>query len=176
MPITRWDPFRDLMEFNERLNRLRGMRSPEMGESGELTAGEWMPACDVLETGDAIVVRAEMPGIKENDIDIRLEGNTLAIRGHREFQKEDEQRNYHRIERSYGSFARSFTLPSGVDAEKISANYENGVLEITVPKREETKPRQIKIGTGARAAGKSIDAESRSPGMQEKKEREKPRP
>ncbi|HEY5610571.1 MAG TPA: Hsp20/alpha crystallin family protein [Thermoanaerobaculia bacterium] len=176
MAITRWDPFREIMQMNERMNRLYGTaRGSDLDQSGELTAGDWIPPCDVIETGDSIIVRAEIPGLKEEDIDIRLEGNLLSLRGHREFQKESEERNYHRIERSYGGFARSFTLPSGVDAENIAADYENGVLEVTLPKREESRPRQIKVGAAAgRQAPKSMDTPGRVISKSEV-EREKPR-
>jgi len=111
----------------------------------DLVTGSWIPPVDVIEEKDRIVLRAELPGIPQDSIDISFAEGVLTLRGDRPFEKETEERRYHRIERVYGSFARSFTLPRSVDPEKISASFTDGVLEVSVPKRDEAKPRQIRI-------------------------------
>jgi HSP20 family protein len=146
MGSTRWEQAQELMKLHDRMSRLFGVTGHELDED-QLSSGSWTPACDILETQDAVIVRAEIPGVKRADIEISLDNGVLTIRGNRKLEKETEERSYYRIERSYGSFVRSFTLPRSVDAERISANLEDGVLEIRMPRREETKPRQIKIET-----------------------------
>lgn len=111
----------------------------------ELSNRTWMPAVDIRETAEAFLVSAELPGLSRDDINITLEDSVLTLSGERRFEKEAEKDNYHRIERSYGSFSRSFTLGSGVEAEKVKASFKDGVLTVTVPKREESKPRKISI-------------------------------
>ncbi|MDX1584632.1 MAG: Hsp20/alpha crystallin family protein, partial [Thermoanaerobaculia bacterium] len=118
-------------------------------EDESLMRGSWVPAVDVAEEGDQLILRAELPGMKEDDIEIEFENGMLTLKGERQFESEQSERNYHRIERSYGNFVRSFTLPRSVDADAIQANYENGILEVRIPKKEEAKPRQIKIGKGS---------------------------
>ena len=150
MAIVRFDPFRDLMNLQERMNRIfdesyRGARTT--GDDWAL-GGSWAPAVDIYEHEGNIVLKAELPGIDSNDVDIRLENNVLTLRGERKVDHEVKQENYHRVERAYGSFSRSFTLPSIVDQEKIKAEYKDGVLELTLPKREEAKPKQISIKVG----------------------------
>lgn len=110
-----------------------------------LSRGSWVPAVDIAEEGEKMVVRAELPGIPEKDIEIQFENGVLTIRGEKKFEKKDEESNYYRIERSYGTFTRSFTLPRSVDPDGISASYRDGILEVTIPKKEEARPRQIKI-------------------------------
>ena len=105
----------------------------------------WIPAVDIYETENEVVVKAELPEINQKDIDIQIENNTLVLRGERKFEKDTKRENFHRIERAYGSFARSFTLPNTIDQEKIHADYKDGVLKIVMPKREEIKPKQIKV-------------------------------
>jgi HSP20 family protein len=123
---------------------------PSRGESFALpedaSRGTWMPAVDIRETDEAFFVNAELPGLTKDDIQITLENNVLRLSGERRFEKEDEKDNYRRIERAYGGFSRVFTLGGGVDAERVAANFKDGVLTITVPKKEETKPRKIAIG------------------------------
>jgi HSP20 family protein len=115
-----------------------------------LTSGTFVPPVDIYEDEHSITLSLEVPGIQEKDIDLRLENNTLTVRGERRFEQEEKEENFHRIERRYGSFSRSFTLPNTVDSEKVDANYENGVLKIRLAKRAEAKPKQIKIGIGSK--------------------------
>jgi HSP20 family protein len=115
------------------------------GEEKEMVASSWAPSVDIYETENELILSAEVPGIEEKDIEIKVEDSTLTIRGERKFEKETKEENYHRIERSYGSFSRSFTLPNYVDQDKIQAEHENGVLKITMPKKMELKPRTVKI-------------------------------
>jgi HSP20 family protein len=114
-------------------------------EDKDITASTWAPAVDIYETENELVLAAEIPGLEEKDVEIKVEDNTLTLKGERKFEKETSKDNYHRIERSYGSFYRAFTLPNSVDAEKIQAEHENGVLKIIMPKRTELKPRTVKI-------------------------------
>ena len=146
MNITKWDPFKDLMTLQDRMNRLfedsiRGARESD----GGLTSAAWSPAVDIFETENEVILKAELPGVDQKSIDIHVENNTLTLRGERKLEKETKQENYHRIERAYGSFFRSFTLPGTIDQEKIHAGYQDGVLTVQMPKREETKPKQIKV-------------------------------
>jgi HSP20 family protein len=145
MAIIRWDPFRDLVTLRDRMNRLFEEMPAGRGEERDLAATAWAPSVDIYETEGELVLSAEIPGVDEKDIEIKVEDNTLTIRGERKFEKETKEENYHRIERAYGSFMRSFTLPNYVDQDRIEAQQENGVLKIHMPKREETKPRKVKI-------------------------------
>ena len=144
MAIVRWDPFRDLHAFQERMNRLYDPSFLPQGR-GEEPLSAWAPAVDIYETEKEIVLKADLPGIPLADVDIRVENTTLTLRGERKFENEVKEDNYTRVERSYGAFSRSFALPNTVDADKISANYENGVLHVAMPKREEARPKQIKV-------------------------------
>ncbi len=147
MAIVRWDPFRDLMSLQDRMNRLFDESVGRWRSSDEeMDKGIWSPAVDIYETEHDIVLKAELPEVNQKDIDIRLENNTLTLRGERKFEKETKEENYHRVERAYGTFSRSFTLPSTVDQERIKAEYKDGVLKVTMPKKEEVKPKQIKVG------------------------------
>jgi HSP20 family protein len=146
MTVVRWDPFRDLGLLQDRMNRLfddagRGWRTND--EPAATTS--WSPAVDIFETEGEIVVRAELPGMERKDITLHLENNVLTLRGERKFQKETKDENYHRIERSYGNFSRSFSIPATVDEEQIRADYKDGVLKIALPKKEQAKPKQIRI-------------------------------
>jgi HSP20 family protein len=119
---------------------------PFKGSGGEeIARGVWSPSVDVFENDDKIVLEAELPGMKADEVDVSIENNIVTIKGERKFEKKEEKDNYHRIERSYGSFTRSFTLPRTVTGDEASADFENGVLKITLPKREETKARKIEI-------------------------------
>jgi HSP20 family protein len=144
--ITRWDPFRDLSILQERMNRLfedagRGYRGDEAAATTT-----WSPAVDIFETENDIMVKAELPGIERKDITLNLDNNVLTLKGERKFEKETRQENYHRIERAYGGFSRAFSIPAIVDEEKIRADYKDGILTIALPKKEQVKPKQIKIG------------------------------
>ena len=145
MAIVRWDPFRDLAGLQERMNRMfdDSYRSGR-GEDWAL-GGAWAPAVDIYEQDGNIVVKAELPGVDPKDVDVRVENNTLTLRGERKLESDVKQENYHRVERSYGTFTRSFTLPSVLDQEKIKAEYKDGVLKVVLPKHEQAKPKQINI-------------------------------
>jgi HSP20 family protein len=145
MAITRWDPFREVASLQNRVNSL--FRDFTEGESS-MTTANFVPAVDVYEDAQKVVLKLEVPGIEEKDLDVRVENNTLTIKGERKFDKEEKEENFHRIERRYGSFVRTFKLPNTVDAEKVEASYEKGILKITLAKRAEAKPRQIKVGIG----------------------------
>jgi HSP20 family protein len=146
MAIIRWDPFRDVVTLRERMNRMfEDVFSGRAQEGKELTTSTWAPSVDIFETEKELVLTAEIPGIDEKDVEIKIEDNTLSLKGERKFEKETKEENYHRIERSYGSFYRAFTLPNSIDPEKIQATHENGVLKITMPKRDELQPRKVKI-------------------------------
>jgi HSP20 family protein len=145
MAIVRWEPFRDLLTTQREFDRLfKEAFSPMSGET-EVSTRSWAPPVDIYETEDAIVLKAELPGIDPKDVEVRVEDNTLYLKGERNFEKEVKEQNYHRIERSYGSFARSFSLPNSISAEKVKAEYKDGLLTLTMPKREEAKPKTIKI-------------------------------
>lgn len=139
--------FRELMTLQDRMNRLFEDSIPRTPATREdnLFAGSWAPAVDIYETENEIVLKADLPDIDPKDVDIRVEDNILYLKGERKFEKETKEENFHRIERNYGSFARSFSLPHTVAADKIVASYKDGVLHVKMPKREETKPKQIKI-------------------------------
>jgi len=150
---------RNLMTLQDRMNRLFDetfpVRQRNLGEDQEFFASEWTPAVDIYEDENAITLKADIPGIDPNNLDIRVEGNTLHMRGERKHEKETKRENFHRIERSYGSFVRSFTLPHNVQSDRIEATYKNGELKVTLPKTEEARPKQIKI--------KAESPESRNP-------------
>jgi len=146
--ITRWDPFREFTTLQDRMNRLFRDSFSE-GRDEALTTTSFAPAVDVYEDEHQITLKIEVPGIEEKDIDVRIENNTLTVHGERKFEKEEKEENYRRIERQYGSFTRSFTLPTTVDAEKVMANYDKGVLKISLVKKAEAKPKQIKVSVGS---------------------------
>lgn len=146
--LTRWDPFRELSSLQERFDGMFGdTLSRVRGETIEGLA--WLPAVDIVEDEDNIVLKADLPGIDAKDVDIQVENGTLTLRGERKFEKDVKEDNFRRIERAYGSFVRSFTLPTTVDSEKVQAEYRNGVLELRLPKRAEAKPKQIKVAVKA---------------------------
>ena len=157
MSIVRYDPFRDLRSLQEEVNRLfTGNMARGFDEEG-IARGSWSPSVDIFENKDHIVLEAELPGMKREDFDLSVENNVITLRGERHFEKKDETDNYHRVERAYGSFTRSFTLPNTVTAEGATAEYTNGVLRVTLPKREETRARRIEIKTNG-AEPKTIEA------------------
>lgn len=145
MAIVRWEPMRDLVMVQDRFNRLFNDTFSRFFEDGESATGTWIPPVDIYETDQNVVLSAELPGLDPKDVEIRVEDGTLYLKGQRKFEKEVKEENCHRIERSYGSFMRTFPVPSSVDAEKAKAEYKDGILTLTMPKREEAKPRTIKI-------------------------------
>jgi HSP20 family protein len=145
MAIVKWEPFRDLLSTQREFDRLfREAFSPWFGET-ELSTRSWAPPVDIYETDNDIVLKAELPGVDPKDVEVRVEDNTLYLKGERKHEKEVKEQNYHRVERSYGSFARSFSLPNSINADKVKAEYKDGLLTLTMPKREEAKPKTIKI-------------------------------
>jgi HSP20 family protein len=146
--ITRWDPFRTLTSLQDQMNRLfEGSFAQTRPGDADLAA--WAPVVDIHETKDELVAQVDLPGLSEKDIDIRVENDTLTIRGERKFEKNVEEENYLRVERAYGSFTRTFSLPNTISAESIRAEYKNGVLTVRMPKREESKPKQVKISVSS---------------------------
>ena len=146
MALIRWDPFREISTLQERMNRLfseMARRSPVAEE--EMIQGAWIPPVDIFETGDSIVIKAELPGISKEDITLEVKENTLTIKGEKKFEKDVKEESYHRVERSYGAFQRAFSLPGTVQQDKVKAKFRDGILEITIPKAEEAKPKQIKV-------------------------------
>src|ERR1700740_2967799 len=146
--IARLDPFRGLTSLPDRVNCLL-YETLFRGRSAESEMGTWAPAVDIYEAEQELVLKADLPEVNEHDIDIRVENNVLTIRGERKFQNEVSQDNFLRIERAYGPFTRSFSLPNSIHTEAIKADYHNGVLSIRMPKREESRPKQIRIGVGS---------------------------
>ncbi len=148
MTIVRWEPFRDLVNLQDRMNRLFGETyrgSTRTGDDEWALGGSWAPAVDIYEKDGNIVLTAELPGIEPKAVDIRVENNVLTLQGERKFDQELQKDSFHRVERAYGSFTRSFTLPTVVDTEKIKAEFKEGVLKLTLPKKEEAKPKQIQV-------------------------------
>jgi len=150
--IARLEPFRGLSSLQDQFNRLFNESFRTHSEESALTS--WAPAVDIYETPNELVVKADMPDVNEKDIDVRVENNLLTIRGERKFEKSVSEENFLRVERTYGSFSRSFSLPNTANAETIAAEYKNGVLTVTLPKREESKPRQVKVTVNAATNGK----------------------
>jgi len=144
--LTRWDPFREFALMQNRMNRMYQDYTPGMEE--QLSSAQIVPPVDVYEDEHHLTLKAELPGIDPKDVDVRVENNILTIRGERKFEKEEKEENFHRIERRYGTFTRSFTLPNTVDPDKVKADYENGVLKIEFEKRAEDKPKQIQVNIG----------------------------
>ena len=150
--LTRWEPFRELQDRMDRMNRLfRESYRPE-GPEEALTSTSFAPPVDIYEDEHNITLKMEVPGIDEKGMDVRIENNTLSVRGERKFEKEEKEENFRRVERQYGSFTRSFTLPSSVETENIQASYDKGVLEIRLAKKAEAKPKQIKVKVGGEKA------------------------
>jgi HSP20 family protein len=146
MAITRWDPFRDVLALQNRVNSL--LQEFNRGENDALTTAAFVPPVDIYEDEHKIVLKLEVPGLTEKDLDIQLENHTLTVKGERKFEKEEKEENFHRIERRYGSFYRAFTVPNTVDSESVKAGYDAGVLKIELAKRAEAKPKQIKVAVG----------------------------
>ena len=149
MSMVRFDPFRDLAVLQDRMNRLFNEAYGPRREDDLMSRGTWTPPVDIYEVEGGLVIKAELPDMRREDIDVSVENNTLTIRGERKLDNEIKQENFHRIERPYGSFVRSFSLPNTVDPTKIGAEYKNGVLTVKLPVREEAKPRSINIEVAA---------------------------
>ena len=149
--LTRFEPFRDLASLQDRIDRLFGENLERLRPWGSeaLEGTAWSPAVDIVETENDIVLRADLPGVDPKDVVIQVENGTLTLKGERKFESDLKEDNYRRVERVYGSFLRSFALPPTVDAEKVEAEYRNGVLELKLPKRPEAKPKQIKVAVKA---------------------------
>lgn len=146
MAITRWDPFREVVALQNRFNTI--FRDFKESES-PLTTANFVPPVDIYEDEKKVVLKLEVPGIEEKDLDVRVENNTLTVRGERKFESEEKEENFHRIERSYGSFYRAFTLPTTVDTEHVEAKYIAGVLKLELKKKVEAQPKQIKVNVAA---------------------------
>lgn len=162
MNIVRYDPFRDLRSLQDEMNRLFSSTFTRGGSDEQMFGGAWNPNVDIYENKDNIVLEAELPGIKPEDVNISIENNILTLSGERRFEKKDESDNFHRVERGYGSFTRSFTLPPTVSAENAAAEFDNGILRLTLAKREEAKPRRIEIkaGSGGQTEAKQINTKT----------------
>src|SRR5579863_6428130 len=145
MAISRWDPFREVVALQNRVNSL--FREMNEGDS-PLTTASFVPAVDIYEDAKKVVLKLEVPGMEAKDLDIRVENNTLTVKGERKFEKDEKEENFHRIERRYGSFYRAFTLPSTVDAGNVQASYNAGILKLELSKKPEAQPKQIKVNIG----------------------------
>jgi HSP20 family protein len=152
--LSRWEPTRGASALQEQVNRLFNNAFERTDEESNLTS--WAPAVDIFETEHELVVKADVPDVDPKDLDIRVENNILTIRGERKFEKKVDENNYLRVERAYGSFSRSFSLANTVNAEAIKADYQNGVLTLSIPKREEAKPKQIKVNVGTPAVAAAV--------------------
>jgi HSP20 family protein len=160
--LTRWDPFRELSTLQNRMSRLFEEQQYGSGREDSLTAGAFVPPVDVYEDEHSIQLKLEVPGIDQKDLDVKVENNVLTVSGERKFEKEEKEENFRRVERRYGSFARTFTLPNSVNPEDVSADYNNGVLKIRLGKRAEAKPKQIKVNIGE---GSKVLEAKKAPGQ-----------
>ena len=149
MAITRWDPFREVVALQNRVNSL--FRDLNEGDDPLATAS-FVPAVDIYEDPQKVMLKLEVPGIDQKDLDVRIEDHTLTVKGERKFEAEEKEQNFHRIERRYGSFYRAFTLPSTVDTQNIGANYTAGVLKLELKKKPEAQPKQVKINVSGEKA------------------------
>ena len=154
MNIVRYDPFRELHSLQDEMTRLFAGVAPRPGNRDEVSFGAWNPNVDIFEDKDKLVLEAELPGMKRDDFELSVENNVITLKGERRFEKKTNEDNYHRVERSYGSFTRSFTLPQTVSSEGAEAEFKDGILKVTLPKREDTKARKIEI--------KSVDSEPKT--------------
>jgi HSP20 family protein len=160
MSIVRYDPFRDLRTLQEEVNRLFTGNVARAFDDEGIARGSWNPNVDIYENKDQLVLEAELPGMSREDFDLSVENNIITLRGERHFEKKDDTDNYHRVERAYGSFTRSFTLPNTVSGEGATADYRNGVLRVVLPKREETRARRIEIKGESSEPAKTIEAKA----------------
>jgi HSP20 family protein len=146
MVVTRWEPLKDLMALQERMNKLFDETFSRGAQ--DVDAGAWSPPVDIMEQGDEIIIKMEIAEVDQKSIDIKVEGNALTIKGERQLEEGTKREDYIRLERPYGTFSRSFSLPTTVDLGKVKASHKNGILRIVLPKKEETKPKQIKVEVG----------------------------
>jgi len=161
MSINKYDPFRELRGLQDEMNRLFMTNFPRGFNDEDMASGGWTPSVDIYESEDEIVLEAELPGMKREDFEVSIENNVVTLKGSRRFEKKDEGDNYHRVERSYGTFTRSFSLPRSVSAENTQADFTNGVLRVSLPKKEEAKARKIEV-TGESDDVKAIDTEAKA--------------
>ncbi len=162
MALVRWDPIREIDSLQGEMNRLFSSffdTPTTRGGNGNAGARRWMPAMDLVETGEHFVLKADLPGMTENDVNIELENNVLTVSGERKTEHEEKHEGYYRIERSTGAFSRSLTLPEGIDADAVTATFDNGVLEVRIPKPAQAQPRRVQIGVGG-AAPKTIESDA----------------
>jgi HSP20 family protein len=149
MTITRWETYRDVLALQNRMNSIFQDFSRNNGDTEQTTAAGFVPPVDIYEDEHKLVLKLEIPGVRQEELDVRMENNTLSVRGERSFESEGKEENFHRVERRYGSFYRGFTVPNTIDPESIQADYDAGVLRIELQKRAETKPKQIKVSVGS---------------------------
>ena len=148
--VTRWDPFRELDDLQDRLSTIFG-RAPVKKEGDKreaLTVAEWAPLVDIVEDDKDYVIKAELPGLKKEEIKVGVQDDVLTISGERKYEKEEKDKKFHRIERAFGSFMRSFTIPDDSDGEKVSAEFKDGILRVHLPKTEKVKPKQVEVKVG----------------------------
>ena len=168
MALIRWEPVRELNTIQSEMNRLFNSFFESSSPANGTSLRRWIPAMDLVETEADFVLRADLPGLTENDVNIELEDNVLTISGERKSQHEERKEGYYRVERGFGAFQRSLTLPEGVDPEGIRASFENGVLEVRVPKPEQRKPRKVTISAGGGAPKTIEGAETATEGAESK--------
>ncbi|HMQ04668.1 MAG TPA: Hsp20/alpha crystallin family protein [Pyrinomonadaceae bacterium] len=161
MNIVKYDPFRELRNLQDEMTRLFVGVSPRGLDREEMAGGSWIPSVDIFEDKDRLVLEADLPGMNREDFDISVENNVITLRGERKFEKKVDGDNYHRVERAYGSFSRSFTLPQSVTADGAAAEFENGILRVSLPKREETKARKIEV-SGSGIPTKTLETDQAS--------------
>jgi HSP20 family protein len=149
MTVTRWETYRDVVALQNRMNSLFQDFSRNNGQDEFVTAAGFVPPVDIYEDEHKLVLKLEIPGIRQEDLDVRMENTTLSVKGERSFKSEGKEENFHRVERRYGSFYRAFTVPSTIDPESIKAEYDAGVLRLELQKRPESKPKQIKVNVGS---------------------------
>ena len=164
MALVRWDPVREIDSLQGEMNRLFSSffdtpTSSRGGNGGTTPARRWIPAMDLVETDEHFVLEADLPGMTENDVNIELENNVLTVSGERKTEHEDKQAGYYRLERAAGTFSRALTLPEGIDPDAVSATFDNGVLEVRIPKPAQAKPRRVQIGVGG-AEPKTIESDA----------------
>jgi HSP20 family protein len=158
MALIRWEPVAELNTIQNEMNRLfNNLFDAPAGNSGSGTARRWVPAMDLVETADHYVLRADLPGLSDEDVNVQLEDNVLTVSGERKAEQHTEQEGYYRLERAFGGFSRSLTLPDGVDPDRVQAHFDRGVLEITIPKPEQKKPRQVQIKLGSGTQPQTIE-------------------
>ena len=161
--LTRWEPFREFATLQDRINRAFRESYASADRDESLTTSSFAPAVDVYEDEHKVTLKIEVPGIDEKDIDVRVENNTLTVHGERKIEKEEKEENYRRVERQYGSFTRTFTLPQTVDTDHVSATYDKGVLKVSLPKKAEAKPKQIKVNVGSEKPAPEKTVEAKAP-------------